>query len=403
MVKKSILLLIVLLCGYFLWIAFWPSNEAEYMRRFVAWNESDILDHEKFPFIEIENEGPVWTLPVAETEVELNPISYTIKGKKLTQDINQLNDTLQTTSFIIIRNDTVIFEKYYNGYERNTISTSFSDSKSFTSVLVGLALDKGFIGSLEDKVTDYLPEYRPNGFHHLTIRDLLVMASGIDYRTTKKPLIGNQALWWDHNPRVYYYPDLRELIKNEAIADTTIINDYYFYNDYHPVLLGLILEKATGKSPAKLMEEWVWKPSGMEFPASWSIDSEKSGVVKMESGLNARSIDFARFGLMVLHDGYRDSTEIISTDWLKLSTLEDPNDNRPWGSTPEKKAMGVYYKYMWWGENRADAPDYFMASGHLGQYIVIFPEKNLVIVRNGKSRSGVDWWPDIFVQIAQQL
>ena len=373
------------------------------MRRFVVWNESDILDHEKFPFIEIENEGPVWEIPVAGRKVEFEPVSYTIDGKKLNHDIDYLNDSLQTTSFIIIQNDSVIFEEYYNGYTRNTINTSFSDAKSFTSILVGLALNKGYIRNLDDYVTDYLPEYRANGFHHLTIRDLLVMASGIDYKTTEKPLIGKQVLWWDHNPRVYYYPNLRELIKNEAIADTTIINDYYFYNDYHPILLGLILEKATGKTPAKLMEEWVWKPCGMEFPASWSMDSEESRVVKMESGLNARSIDFARFGLMILRDGYRDSIEIIPTDWLKLSTLEDPNDNRPWGSTPEYKERGVYYKYLWWGQNRPDAPNYFMASGHLGQYIVIFPEKNLVIIRNGKSRSGVDWWPDIFVEIAKQL
>ena len=401
--KKIFLFLSLTIAILTAWVAFWPSNEAEYMRRFILWNESDSMDYDKFPSIEIQNQGPVWEIPVADTEAALSPISYTIKGKKVAHAIDKLNDTLQTTSFIIIQNDSIIFEKYYSGYERNSINTSFSDAKSFTSMLVGLALDKGYINSLEDKVTDYLPEYRPNGFHHLTIRDLLVMASGIDYKTTEKPFIGNQVLWWDHNPRVYYYPDLRELIKNEAIADTTIINNYYFYNDYHPVLLGLILEKATGKNPAKLLEEWVWKPCGMEFPASWSMDSEESRVVKMESGLNARSIDFARIGLMVLHDGYRDSTEIIPADWLELSTQEDPNDDRPWGSTPERKEWGVYYKYLWWGENRPDAPNYFMMSGHLGQYIVIFPEKNLVIVRNGKSRSGVDWWPDIFVEIAKQL
>jgi CubicO group peptidase (beta-lactamase class C family) len=127
------------------------------------------------------------------------------------------------------------------------------------------------------------------------------------------------------------------------------VGEAFKYNQCHPLLLGLILERTTGRTVSAYTSEKIWQPLGTELPATWSLDSTKHGFEKMESGLNGRAIDFAKFGSLFLHEGTWNGHQVISEQWVIESTAPDPGDARPWLSHQDWKNAGGYYKYQWWG------------------------------------------------------
>jgi CubicO group peptidase (beta-lactamase class C family) len=160
----------------------------------------------------------------------------------------------------------------------------------------------------------------------------------------------------------------------------------------------MILERATGMPPAKYFERTIWNKLGMEFSGSWSADSELSMMTKMESGINLRAIDFAKFGRLVLNKGKWNDEQIIPSDWITKSTLIDPYHNvNEFGSE-------IYYENFWWLYSRDKLTPYIISGwGHLGQYLYIFPEKNVIIVRMGKDLGAIESWGRIFKDIAESI
>ena len=169
------------------------------------------------------------------------------------------------------------------------------------------------------------------------------------------------------------------------------------------MLLGLILERTTGRTVSAYLSEKIWQPLGTEFPATWSLDSTKHGFEKMESGLNGRAIDFAKFGSLFLHQGSWNTQQLISKKWVIESTAPDPTDTRPWLSSQDWKNAGGYYKYQWWGIPRKGGGYVYAAHGHLGQLIAVFPEEQVVVVRFGKTDGPVDSWDEVAMAIADRL
>jgi CubicO group peptidase (beta-lactamase class C family) len=307
--------------------------------------------------------------------------------------IDDLDDFLeqhQTQAFIVIQNDTILYEKYFNEASRDSIVTSFSVAKAWNSALIGAAIDDGFIQNVDDPITDYLPELaeRDPAFADITIHDLLRMSSGIKYEAGEElGLDGDIA-------KVYYYHDLRKLALEEPIVIDPP-GSYWLYNNYHPLLLGMILERSTGIPVATYLETRIWQPMGAEFDGSWSLDAR--GFEKMESGINARAIDFAKFGRLYLNNGNWDGTQILPTDWVAQSTRPD--------TSPDSLFNGdSYYALMWEGQRR-DEPDYdYFAEGHYGQEIYVSPQANLIIVRNGEAYGEFgQTWEDIFYQFASDI
>ena len=241
---------------------------------------------------------------------------------------------IRTQALIVIKDDQIVYEKYYNGYQRDSIVTSFSSAKSFNSAMIGKAIDEGLIGSVNDPVIRYLPELKGRGLDEMTLRDLLMMSSGIQYTEDENlfPLLGAP---FSDDAKTYYYPDLRRLVLRDVKHGAEPVGKYMHYNNYHPILEGMILERVTGMPVAKYLEKTIWQPLGMEYPASWSLDSEATAFEKMESGINARAIDFARFGLLFLHNGRWNGQQVISKQWVKESTAPDPADQREWPYWPE--------------------------------------------------------------------
>ena len=165
----------------------------------------------------------------------------------------------------------------------------------------------------------------------------------------------------------------------------------WHYNNYNPLLLGMVLERATGMTVSEYMATRLWEPLGAEADATWSLDSKRSGFEKMESGVNAAPVDYARFGLLFLHDGEWNGTRIVSDGWVQAATAADTSAD-PAGD----------YQYFWWVD--LERPGRFYGLGNLGQYLYVAPDADTVIVRNGS-----DWaidngtWLATFREIADQL
>jgi CubicO group peptidase (beta-lactamase class C family) len=273
-------------------------------------------------------------------------------------------------------------------------------AKSFGSALIGKALQEGYIKSVNDPITTYLPELteRDSRFNEITIRHLLLMASGLEYKDFRPLLLNGD------DPLTTYFPDQRKL----ALENTHIIDPpglYFQYNNYHPQLLGMILERTTSMSVTNYLQTRIWDALGMEYGGSWSTDSQAGDFGKMETGLNARAIDFAKFGGLYLNGGLWEGKQVIPKAWVDESTQPLLPENYTDYYTDWVKAMPGqgYYKYMWWGMAREAGSYDFTAEGDKGQFIYVSPGKNMVIVR-----SGIEYgipshdWLELFYEFASQ-
>jgi CubicO group peptidase (beta-lactamase class C family) len=352
------------------------ARESSYLARYIRLNTVDIDDYRVFPSRPIQNAPPVFHfIPDAGNDQIAPLLAETVPQPAYQgEPFDHFLERCGTVAFLLIKNDRLLFEVYYNGYQHNSICTSFSTVKSFVSALVGIAIHEGLIRQLDDPVTTYLPELTGDHWPAITVRHLVSMSSGLKYNQ-------NGFLPWDDQPRIYYSLDLRALARKARSEEPP--GQHFHYNNYNLVLLGMILERVTGRTVSAYLEEKLWQPLGMEFPASWSLDSAGSGMEKMESGLNARAIDFAKFGLLYLRHGQWNGRQLVPEQWVVESTTVGPG------------AMWSNYKYLWWIPRSGNGR--FMAIGNLGQFIYLAPDKDCLVLRFG--RAGLKDWQTAFVQL----
>jgi CubicO group peptidase (beta-lactamase class C family) len=370
-------LLLVGVLGLYGWA--WSSTDESTFARALIWRESDVGDQDRFPARRIPAGARASLLPAGG---EANLI-VSGEGKGLDEFLRE-TDTL---AFLVVHEDRLVWERYFGGSTRESLQTSFSAAKSFVSTLVGIAIDEGLIRSVDDPVTDYLPELaaRDPRFRQITLRDLLTMSSGIRYEEGGFPSLGDDTY-------TYYGVDLRDVALNRVrIEGPPGIT--WEYNNYHPLLLGLVLERASETSVSDFMATRLWQPLGAEADATWNLDSERSGFEKMESGLNARAVDYARFGLLFLHNGEWKDRRIVSEDWVRAATGAD---------TTTGPAYYHGYGYFWWID--VERPGRFYAMGKYGQYIYVAPDADAVVVRFGRDWGvGNSTWLATFRDVADQL
>ncbi|MDP2498812.1 MAG: serine hydrolase [Candidatus Palauibacterales bacterium] len=385
--KRRVLAVVLAVLAMGLGLTAAALSTSTYPGRWVWWNRSDIDDLHRFPSRPIPD-GPS-TFRFAPSSSNFDPVvALEREGRAERVRLDDLARETGSTALLVVRRDTLLFEGYYGGHGRDSLSTSFSVAKSVTGLLAGIAIGEGLFETADDPVTEYLPElaHRDPRFRRVTLRHLLEMRSGIAFRDHDLP--------WGDKARAYYEPHLRKRVLGEIpIAGPPGVE--WSYNTYNPMLVGLALERASGESVASFTSTRLWYPLGMEYPASWSTDGTTAPMEKMESGLNARAVDFAKIGRLLLERGAPDGRRVVSERWIEASTRAGP------GCELESfRPVPLCYRLGWWitppGDGRRWAVE---ARGHLGQYISVFPEERLVMVRFGREPGGVSW-PSVFQALA---
>lgn len=363
-----------------LFILLLSSLTSCHIGRFFYYNYADVKDHEKFPYQEIKRDTlsvykPVFAIGKTGKNADLviNPVENP-------QPLNQYLAKHKTIAFLIIKRDTIIYEAYFDGYDSSSITPVFSVAKSYVSALVGIALDKGYFKSIEDSVTTYIPELQGKGLEKISLKNLIEMQSGLDYKEKYNSPFADMA-------KYYYGKNLDKYIQKLKLAETP--GNSYNYQSVNTLLLGIALENATGKSAAELLEEWIWQKTDMEFDASWSVDSRKNNRIKAFCCINLIARDLARFGKLYLDKGKWDDEQIIPQSWIEES-LRIENDSRDSGGYP--------YTYHW----RSLEEGSYFAKGILGQYLYVDPQKDLIFVRLGKSTDKINWI-EVFRDLAKKL
>lgn len=379
--RDKIILLVFLLSSVFFYGCSTTARRA-FVRR-----DASVKDYLYFPSREVAaSENPK---PFAR-EID-NNIEEMLKKELGTDDLEKFIAKTKTQALLVIKGNSILLEKYGRGYDESSTVTSFSVAKSFDSAMIGTLIDAGKILSVDEPITTYLPELleRDERFSKITIRHLVTMSSGILY---------SEGFYRYDDTETYFNPDLRNL----ALTGTVIDEEpalHFLYNNYNPILLGLIIERVSGESVSSYLSRSIWSKIGTEANASWSLDSDEDAFEKMESGINGRVVDFAKFGCLYRDGGVFDGKVVVSKKWIEesLSPGNGKNDSEyysdPFGKTIFGGACnnGGFYGFHWYVMNRPDAESDFFAYGNKGQFIYISPAANTVIVRFGE-KYGMDGW-----------
>jgi CubicO group peptidase (beta-lactamase class C family) len=358
MLKFLRMLAIILVSLVVLLSVFALVSGKTYLFKAVAYNFADIDDYTIFSNNTVSTGLPQ---PLA--------VSENLNKTRLPVELDSLLRALETVSFLVLKDDRIIIEHYWDGYSDSSLSNSFSIAKSITGLLVGIAIKDGLIGSVNDPVGRYLPEFNEGRRKELKIVDLLTMSSGSNWdESYANPLSVTTEIYYGSHA-------------NETAAGVDIIKtpgSEHNYKSGDTQLLAMIIEKVTGKSLSTYASEKLWKPLGAEHPALWSVDKDR-GNEKAYCCFNSNARDFARLGLMMLDSGRWKGNEIISRDYFEASV-------KPCLIPDEKGNACNYYGYQWW--IYPDDERIFYARGILGQYIIVIPSKQVVMVRLGKKRSS---------------
>lgn len=346
--------------------------------RFFMYNFADTKDHRKFPARPLQPSSE--PLSYARAQAEFGPKKITYDGKE--QGFEDFLQEHRTVAFLVIHRDTLKYERYFKGYDEARIHTSFSMAKSVVSMLIGCAIDDGFINAVDQPVTDFIPEMQKNGWDKVTLEHVLQMTSGMDFSESYVNPFGTAAK--------FYYG--RRLVRNtERLKLKREPGTRFEYVSGNTQLLGIVLERALRtkgdqRSVTQYLNDKLWQPLGMVYPSSWSIDRKDEGVEKAFCCINAPARDFAKLGSLYLHKGNWQGEQLVSAEWVERSTRVDTTNG-----------SAQHYQYQWWLPS--DEGDY-MAQGILGQFVYVDPSRDLVIVRLGTKYAGVGW-PNIFRNVAK--
>lgn len=397
-------------CLRFLSVGVFLSLTSCHVGRYFYWNFADIHDHKKFASRPVLKGDEVFQFKQNDTNIEL-PLKNVAFGNKILSFEDFLKKS-KTVAFAVIQRDTVKYIYYSKNYSKESIVPSFSMAKSVVSLLIGKAIEEGHIKSVDEPITNYLPFLKGDDFKKITIEHLLNMRSGIKFSESYINPFGDVA-------KAYYGTDLKKQCSNLYVKSQPDLE--FDYISINTQLLGFIVEEATGKKLDVYLQEKFWQPMGMEYHATWSIDSKKQQNIKAFSSLNATVFDFAKFGRLMLREGNWNGKQLIHKSWINQSLTAGAEKN------------GRAYSYHWWivdywmRQNESDSVkleknqelkivqnekgtytmlherDFaYTAEGILGQFVYFCPQKDLIIVRLG-SYSPKSRWEMYFNIIAKNL
>ena len=292
------------------------------------------------------------------------PIHSNFNSAEETAELMKTHEELGSVAFLIFKNDSLWFENYYDGYDKDSKSNSFSMVKSMVSAMLGKAIMEGQIKSLNQPVGDFFPQFSEGLASQTTVGDLSSMASGTNW---------DEAYYspFSITTRAYFDDNLREVILGLKVVNTP--GQAFKYASGDTELLGMVIEKATGKTLTQYLSESFWKPMGAVNDALWQVDSDEYGMEKAFCCLASNARDFARFGKLYKDFGKWNGQQLLDSAFVAKSI-------RPrFKESPQ-------YGFGWWlYENGGKS--FFMMRGHLGQYVMVEPNDNIIIVRLGHKKT----------------
>ncbi len=297
------------------------------------------------------------------------PLSSQYNKKALPNELAEKFELYETIAFVVIKNDSLLHEEYWDGYSDTSHTNSFSMAKSIVGVLTGIALKEGKIKSLDDPVSNYLPDFAEGDKQNVTVRHLLTMSSGINFDEDYVSPFAYPA-------KAYYGNDLVKLSTKYKVTEEP--GKVFRYLSGNTALLSFVVEKATGMTLSEYASEKLWKPIGASEDAYWSLDHE-NGVEKAYCCFNSNAKDFARLGQLYLDYGKWNGYPILDSSYVSESI-------RPAELLDEEGRKNESYGYSWWVMNDKGGGHIGYARGILGQYIFVIPSMDMVVVRLGKKR-----------------
>lgn len=355
----------------------------------MVYNVPDEKDGKRFPYRVVHSSDSNLVFHFKETSDTLPEIrKLKVDNRSINSTGVNLNDFVKlhrTLSFLIIRNDSILYQYYAKDLSPETRVSSFSISKAYVAMLVGIAIHDKLIKGVDQPITDFISEWRgKKGYQLITIKNLLRHTSGLKFTTSMTNVLSDQS-------QFYYMGGLRQRVLNAQIEEEP--NLHFKYQSENTCLLDLILERVTHKSLSAYLEEKIWKPIGTEAPAYWSTDSEDSTAIeKSFCCLNARTVDYAKFSRLLLRNGNWEGKQLIPSNWIKEATTSTTDNG---GKISYGYGMGLGPK----------AYGSFFPAGLFGQFLYVYPKKNVIIVRFGNSTVPYvpDYWKEVMLQIIDQL
>lgn len=327
-----------------------------YYWKAIIYNYVNIDDLEIFPYRTIETGNPQpWPLAAAYNQI---PLTGSLK--------KELED-FKTVAFLVVKNDSILMEHYWENYSANSYSNSFSMAKSVVGILTGIAIAEGKIRSLDQPVSDFIPEFKNPPNDQLTVDHLLTMSAELNWDESYSSLTSETT-------EAYYGKNLRKQMLRLRTTGSPGVN--FKYQSSCTQLLGMVIEKAAGKKLSEYFSEKLWQPIGAESDARWSLD-QSNGIEKAYCCIYSNARDFARIGKLYLDSGRWNGSQLVPEDYvlnsIKPSALSD------------KGRPNTEYGFQWWiGEYSGHK--IFYARGILGQYILVLPDEKMIVVRLGHLR-----------------
>lgn len=269
----------------------------------------------------------------------------------------------RAAGIVILQDGKVRFERYGLGFDASGRWTSFSVAKSFTSTLVGAAIQDGYIKSLDDKVSQYIPGLRGSAYDDVSIRQLLTMSSGVQWNEDYEDPNSDVARFNNARPEPGMDATVSYMRRLPRAHPPGVV---WHYNTGETNLIGVLVSSATKKPLAQYLQEKVWQPAGMEAQGTWLLGA--SGHEIAGCCIQAATRDFARFGLFVLANGKVGDKQIVPVDWFAQATTRQKDIGEP----------GRGYGFQWWTYDDGSVA----AQGIFGQGIFIDPRRKLVIASN---------------------
>lgn len=309
----------------------------------------------------VPRSGPVWHLPRADHALDF---TYEFGGQRYNAD--QFLERTYTNALLVMKDGKIVSEIYRNNSDERTRFMGWSMTKSITSILVGRAVEQGLIKSINDPITQYLPELKGSGYDGVSIRHILQMRSGVDY----------EERYDFANPGVAATNHINALVKNTArFADAARTlkrihepGKVFAYKTIDTAVLGWLIERMSGGTVAAYTTKHLWEPLGAESDGFYIMDGPPGvGREFSGAGFNATLRDYARIGLMMLNNGKVNGKQIVPEQWAAESVRPtDPAAAEPMG-----------YGYQWWTMGGAS----YTALGLQGQYIYVDPATRTVVVK----------------------